>query len=92
MKTRFLDVRNCHELLPRATGLSLVHHLDECLQQINDGDTPLFGVVDYLIKQNEKTHNRPRGSQRFIDSPLEIAQAADVARQAVETRLVFPHN
>ena len=87
MKTRFLDLRNCHELLPRATGLSLVHHLDECLRQINDSDTAHFGAVDYLIKHNEKTHNRLRGSQRFVDSPLEIAQASDVVRQVVDTRL-----
>lgn len=87
MKTQFLDVRNCRELLPRAAGLSLVHHLDECLQQIDDYQGPLQGAVRRLIKHNEKTSNRRRGSQRFIDSTFDIAQAVDVVQQRVDTRL-----
>ena len=86
MKTRFLDVRNCHALLPQRHGLSLVQHLEDCLREINDRNGPLKGAIDRLIKHNEKTRIRFRGSQRFLDSSIEVSQAAYIAARLINTQ------
>lgn len=76
MKTRFLDVPNCHALLPQGHGLSLVQKIEECLQGINDADGPLRRSIDRLIAHNQKTLNRRRGSERFLDSAVEVGPSA----------------
>ena len=88
MKTRFLDARNCHALLPQGHGLSLAQRLEECLRGINDKDGRLRGSIDHLIKQNEKTRSLSRGSKRLIQSPVEVAQASDVASRLINTRAI----
>ena len=88
MKTRFLDVRNCHALLPKAQGLSLAQRLEECLRGINDAEGPLKGSIDRLVKHNEKTRSRSRGSKRYLESPIEIAQAAHIADRLINTRAI----
>jgi len=86
MKLRFLDVRNCHSLLPEALGLPLVHRLEKCLQQINDNRGGLHGSIDALIRYNKKTSHKARGSQRLCNSNIEIAQTSFVGTQIGNTR------
>ena len=86
MKLNFLDVRNCHALLPPPNGLPLIRRLDECLHGINSKDGELLRSIDALIKQNKNTINRSYGSQRLCNSPIEIAQNSDVPNKAVRTQ------
>ncbi len=88
MKARFLDTRNCHALLPQGHGLPLAQRLDECLRQINDKHDELRGSIDKLIEHNEKTRNRTCGSQRYCNSPIEIAQISYLANRVVNTRAI----
>jgi hypothetical protein len=88
MKTRFLDTRNCHALLPQGHGLPLAQQLEACLQGINDKQGPLHGEIDRLIKHNQRTQSASHGSARFIDSPVEIAQASDVSSRVINTQAV----
>lgn len=88
MKARFLDTRNCHALLPDGHGLPLARRLEECLRGINDTDNPLKGAVDHLIKHNEKSRNRSRGSKRLLASPVEVGQASYLADRLINTRAI----
>ena len=88
MKSRFLDLRNCHELLPTGNGLNLIARLDECLHAINDRPGELLGSIDALIRQNERTQKRTRGSQRLCSSPIEIAQDSNLENRVVHTQAV----
>ena len=88
MKSRFLDVRNCHALLPLGHGLPLAQRLDECLRQINEKHGALRGSIDKLLEHNEKTSNRTCGSQRYCNSPIEIAQLSYLSNGAVNTRAI----
>lgn len=88
MKTKYLDVKNCHELLPSNTGLSLISRLDECLNGINNLDGPLNGEIDNLIKQNEKTSGLKKGYKRLCSSPIEIMQVPDLQTQIINTQAV----
>lgn len=88
MRTRFLDARNCHALMPRGHGLSLVQRLEVCLGQINDSNGALRGSIDHLIKRNEKTRSQSCGSKRLIESPVEVGQFSDVESRWVNTRAI----
>lgn len=88
MKTRFLDARNCHALMPRGHGLSLVQRLEECLRQINDNGGSLRESIDQLIRQNEKTQNQSHGSNRLVESPVEVGQSSDVESGWINTRAI----
>jgi hypothetical protein len=86
MKSRFLDIRNCHELLPKGNGLPLIARLDECLDGINNKKGPLNGSIDSLIKQNERTLNQKIGSKRLCNSPVEIALGLYIKERSVNTQ------
>jgi hypothetical protein len=88
MKSRFLDIRNCHELLPRGNGLPLIARLDECLEGINNTQGSLHGSIDSLIRQNEKTCNQKIGSKRLCNSPIEIGQGSYIEKRIVHTQAV----
>jgi hypothetical protein len=88
MKLKFLDVRNCHELLPPSCGLSLVKRLEECLKGINDNKDKLHGSIDALISQNKKTTNLTQGIKRLCNSPIEIAQNSNVANRIIHTQAI----
>jgi len=88
MKTRFLDVRNCHALLPSGHGLSLMQRLEECLRGINDQDGPLRGAIDALVRHNEKTRSLSPGSRRFTGSSVEIAQVGVLSDRMINTRAI----
>ncbi|MBN1472576.1 MAG: hypothetical protein JW925_12410 [Syntrophaceae bacterium] len=74
MKTRFVDVRNYHKLLPLNTGLSLASQLDKCLQGINDKLGKSKGAIEKLLVRNERTINQSIGSKRLCASPITVAQ------------------
>ena len=88
MKTRFLDTRNCHALMPKGHGLSLVQRLELCLAQINDSDGPLRGSIDHLIKRNENTRSQSGGSNRLVASPVAVGQFSDVESGWINTKAV----
>lgn len=88
MKSRFLDIRNCHALLPSGHGLPTVKRLEECLRQINDKHVKYRGLIDKLIEHNKKTANMPRGSQRYCNTPIDIAQGLDIARRTIHTQAI----
>ena len=90
MKLKFLDVKNCHALLPQISDLPLARRLDECLQNINDKPGNLHGSIDVLIRHNERTRNRDRdrGSQRLCNSPVEIAQISNISSRIINTRAI----
>lgn len=95
MKTRFLNIKNCRELLPKTGKLKLMERLELCLEGINDSPGSLNGSIDKLIERNESTNNKSTGSNRLISSPIEIAQHAIydkglVNTQAVEKRFPGP--
>lgn len=86
MKTRFLDVRNCHALLPKGTGLNFVKRLEECLSKVNSGESPLSGQVDKLIHHNQKSISNSVGHDRVIASPIEVGQMSFLADGIVNVR------
>lgn len=86
MKSRFLDIRNCHELLPKGNGLPLIAKLDECLEGINNKQGSLHGSIDLLIRQNEQTINQKVGSKRLCNSPVEIAQGLYIKERSINTQ------
>jgi hypothetical protein len=86
MKSRYLDLRNCHQLLPSGNGLPLIQQLDNCLEGINNQQNPLKGSIDLLIKQNEKTLNQNIGSKRLCNSPVEIAQGLFIRDRSINTQ------
>jgi hypothetical protein len=86
MKTRFLDARNCHALLPKGTGLSFVQRLEECLANINSAEGPLSGQVDRLIHHNQKTIDTSVGYDRLIASPVEVGQMSFLSEGVVNVR------
>ena len=88
MKSRFLDIRNCHALLPNEQGLPLAQRLEECLRQINDKHDRLRGSIDRMIEHNEKTRHKSRGSERYCDSPIEIAQVSEIPSRTINTQAI----
>jgi len=85
MKLKYLDAKNCHELLPKSHGLPVIRRLDECLIGINESSG---GAIESLIKQNEKSINQNVGMKRLINSPFEIAQKSDLPNKSVHTRAI----
>ncbi|MEO1035249.1 MAG: hypothetical protein AAFX44_06775 [Pseudomonadota bacterium] len=86
MKTRFLDARNCHALMPLGHGLALIQRLEVCLGQVNDSDGPLKGAIDGLIKRNKNMRSHGGGSSRLVASPVAVAQLSDVETGWINTR------
>ena len=85
MKFKFLNARNCHALLPPSNGLPLLHRLDNCLKGLNEKSS---GLIEALIKQNEKTTGQAPGSKRLINSPFEIAQSGNIPSGTVHTQAI----
>lgn len=85
MKTKFLDKRNCHALLPMGHGLPMLQRLDYCLSQINDKPGKYRGLIDRLIEHNENTISKRRGSERLLNIPIDIAQGLYVVEKGIKT-------
>jgi len=91
MKSRFLDARNCHALLPSSQGLPTTQRLDECLHQINDHNDKFSGLIDKLVEYNKKTINNSAGVSRLQPVPIDIAQGINIAERTIHTQaLVRP--
>lgn len=89
MKTKYLDVKNCHELLPKSPGAQFIQRLEACLAGINESKGPSNGAIDLLINQNRKTLNGVRGSGRLCKSPVEISQTFIIAEQGIQTEAIM---
>lgn len=89
MKTKYLDVKNCHELLPKSPGAQFIQRLEICLAGINESKSPSRGAIDLLIERNRNTLNGPRGSGRLCISPVEISQTFIVAESGIQTDAVM---
>jgi len=88
MKLWYLDIKSCHALLPPGHGLPLSRRLEEYLQQINSKEGKLNGLIDVLIRRNEKTKNMKHGSERLCNSPLDIAQASNIEKRTINTQAI----
>jgi hypothetical protein len=77
VKTKFLDVRNCHALLPNIPNFPLIKKLDECLEKVNNTPGKIYGFIDSLIRHNQKTSSTKKGSSRLCKSPIDFAQIVD---------------
>jgi len=88
MKSRFLDTRNCHALLPSCSGLPIAQRLDECLRQINDHNKPFYGLVDELVEHNKKTINNSVGVRRLRPVPIDIAQGVNINERTINTQVL----
>ena len=88
MKSKFLDSKNCHALLPSVNGMAVFQRLDECLHQINDRRSKFSGLIDNLIEHNKKSINRQCGSDRYCDSPIEIGQAIRISDGTIHTQAI----
>jgi len=87
MKSKYLDIKNCHALLPSGHGLPVIQRLDNCLRQINDGSGPYHGLIGKLVAHNRNTLGKARGTQRLVKTAIDIAQALNVAQQTVQTQV-----
>lgn len=88
MKLKYLDIHNCHDLLPPQDGLPLLKRLDECLQGINDKHGALNGSIDALILHNKQTSNSKNGFNRLCNSPIDIAQNSDIISRVIHTTAI----
>ena len=86
MKSKFLDTRNCHVLLPSGHGLPTVQRLEECLCQINDHNKKFNGLIDGLIEHNKKTINKSVGVRRLLPIPIDIAQGINSTERTINTQ------
>ena len=85
MNTKFLNVRNCHTLLPKAENLPFIRKLEDCLIGINNSHGKLSGSIDALIRHNERTLNNLKGSKRLCFSPIDIAQKSIISDRDIHT-------
>jgi len=88
MKSKYLDTRNCHALLPTGHGLPTMQRLDECLHQINDNNKKYRGLIDKLIDHNKNSINKLRGSQRHFNTRIEIAQGLNISKRTIHTQAI----
>lgn len=88
MKAKFLDLHNCHNLLPQVGGLQTFSRLEKCLHDINSHSGVLAGSIDRLIRQNQESGDVSTGSDRLIGSPLDIAQQSNLEKRTVHTQAI----
>ncbi|MCX2718761.1 hypothetical protein [Lentiprolixibacter aurantiacus] len=86
MKLKYLNVQNCRALLPDSDGLPTLKRLDECLDGINN---KYPGSIRSLIKTNEKSMIRCKGSRRLCVSHIKIAQGVDFQERVINTRAIL---
>lgn len=81
MKSRFLDTKNCHALLPKGNVGNIQQKLELSLERINNeamiNNKPnLYRYcIDKMIEHNKKTKDKVKGRDRKYQSNLEIAIA-----------------
>lgn len=92
MKSRFLDTRNCHALLPKENVGKIIQKLEVCLANINDSNT-LSGMpnksrnmIDKMVKYNQLTIDKMAGKKRCYKSNLAIAIALKYFDDSIEVK------
>lgn len=85
MKARFIDIRNCHALLPTISKLPLVQRLEHCLCHINDRDPNYKGIFDKFLMHNSRSLNLFPTARRLVQMPLDIVQIAYVSERSINT-------
>lgn len=80
MKPKYLDVRNCKALLPKHTSIPIERQLEEYLDNTNKGASGHEGIIDELIKHNEKSIGK---TLRFYKSSkvFDVSLVVHMARQ-----------
>lgn len=86
MKSKYLDIRNCHSLLPSGYSLPTVQRLEECLHHINSHNKNTNGLIDDLIEHNKKTAKMTSATRRLVNVPLDIAQGVNVREGTINTQ------
>jgi len=86
MKSKYLDIRNCHALLPSGYKLPTVQRLEECLDQINSQGKGDQGLIDSLIEHNKKTSQMKSSTRRLVNVPLDIAQGVNAIERSIHTQ------
>jgi hypothetical protein len=69
-------------LLPSHIGVPLVRKIDNYLDLINTKDEKNRGVVDKLIKYNEKTQGKRYGSSRYYNYNIDLSIITDLSKGA----------
>jgi hypothetical protein len=85
MKMKFLSARNCHVLLPNVGNLPFIRKLEDCLLGINNSPGELSGSIDALIRRNERTLNKLKGSKRLCFSSIDVAQNSVITNRDIHT-------
>ena len=85
MKAKYLDIRNCHALMPGIRGVPFISNLEASLKTINERPGPTRGMIDTLIDANTKSIGRPVSSKRLAYSPLHISQSLIESKKEAET-------
>jgi hypothetical protein len=95
MKSRFLDIKNCHALLPKGNVGKIVQKLELCLAGVNDAamlnNKPNLSrhCVDNMIEHNIKTKDKQKGRwKRNYPSDLEIAVALNYYDDSIHVQAV----
>lgn len=86
MKARFLDIRNCHALLPSGNLGNILKKLEICLAQLNDNSEQFRHHIDDMVKHNQATQGKLSGRKRCLASSLEIAIALIYKEDAINVR------
>ena len=66
----------------------MAQRLEESLRQINDKHKKYRALIDKFIEHNIKTRNKPCGSQRYCNSPIEISQILDISSRTINTQAI----
>ncbi len=85
MKLKYLSKPNCSALLPIHIGVPLIRELDNYLHYVNVKDQRNKGIIDKLIKHNEKTIGRLPGSNRYFKYDIDISNTTDLWCKSFQT-------
>ena len=94
MKSRFLDTKNCHALLPKGNVGKIQQKLELCLEQVNDAATLINkpnvfrNCIENMIEHNKKTKDKLRGRNRNYQSNLEIAIGLNYYDDSIQVQVV----
>jgi hypothetical protein len=83
MKLKYLDDRNCKALLPNQRGVPILRHLDDYLHLVNTKDDRNKGIIEKLIKHNERTIGAGWGSKRYYKYDIDIRLVINMPNQGI---------
>jgi len=94
MKSKFLDVRNCHALLPKENVGKIIHKLEACLALVNDSNTLNSSpnkskhIIDKMVKHNQVSICKSSGRKRCYKSNIAIAIAIKYFDDSIEVKVI----